>query len=147
MDKAPQVNLVSSSGRVAVPIPPTLTFEQRKKKLIAEAAACRLRLDESKDTIRANLKVDRLVRNGVNYLTTSASSAVDNMFNINAIRNGSLAKLLPVVASVYSIVTRRRLLMPILRGGLVVAGVATALFYLSRKKKARRAQANDIVDV
>jgi hypothetical protein len=147
MDKVSPQGVVTSADRVAPRIPPTLTFEQRKKKLIAEAERCRAKLDESKDIIRDNLKIDRLAKNGVSYLTTAASSAVDNMFNINAIRNGSLGRLLPVAASVYSIITRRKLVMPILRGGLVVAGVAAALFYMSRKKRARRVQANEIVDV
>lgn len=138
--------LTPAAEHVVRRVPCTLTFEQRKKTLIAEAAACRHEIGVSRNIIRANLQLERLAKNTVSHLTTAAYSAVDNVFNMNAIRGGSLGKLLPVAASVYSIVSRRRLIVPILRGAGVVVGVVAALIYFSRRKKAqKRAMRNDHV--
>ena len=121
------------------PVLPVLSIEERKNILIAQGALRRNNIDASIDIVRANLQAERLARNAVNKLTTAAYSAVEGFFDWNTLRNGDIKKLLPLAMSAYSIITRRKLLVPILRGTAVVAGVSAGAFFLLRHKQRVRA--------
>ncbi len=114
------------------------TYEQRKKALIAEGAMRRREIDHAQDIVRANLHADVIAKNAVSHFTTAAYAAVDNIFSWNSLRNGNLQTLLPFAASAYSLVTKRRLVVPILRGAVVVSAIGGAVYLLARKKKAPR---------
>lgn len=117
-----------------------LTYEQRKKALIAEGAIRRQEIDHSRDIVRANLHADVIAKNAVSHFTTAAYAAVDNVFSWNSLRNGNLQTLLPFAASAYSLVTKRKLIVPILRGAVVLSAVAGAVYMLAIKKRAPRAR-------
>lgn len=122
----------------SVPAVPVLTFEQRKKALIAEGAMHRHEIDLSRNIVRANLHADVIARNAVSHFTTAAYTAVDNIFSWNSLRNGNLQTLLPYAASAYSLITKRKLIVPILRGAVVMSAISGAVYLLARKKKAPR---------
>ena len=120
------------------PVAPVLSLEERKKFLIAQGAIRRNNIAASVDIVRANLQAERLARNAVNKLTAAAYSAVEGLFDWNTLRNGDIKKLLPLAMSAYSIITRRKLVVPILRGTAVVAGISAGAFLLWRYKRLGR---------
>ena len=122
-----------------VPALPVLAIEERKKILIAQGALLRNNIDASIGIVRANLRAERLARNAVNKLTTAAYNAVEGFFDWNTLRNGDIKKLLPLAMSAYSIITRRKLLAPILCGTAVVAAISASTFFLWRYKQRVRA--------
>ena len=116
-----------------------LSYEQRKKALIAEGAMRRHEIDRARDIVRDNLHADVIAKNAVSHFTTAAYAAVDNVFSWNSLRNGNLQTLLPFAASAYSLVTKRKLIVPILRGAVVLSAISGAVYLLARKKRAPRA--------
>lgn len=118
---------------------PELTYEQRKKALIAQGAARRNDIDKSIDIVRNNLHADRLAKSAVNHLTSAAYTTVENMFDWRGIKNGNLRNLLPLAASAYSIISRRRLLLPLLKGATVVAGLGAGGYFLWQRKQRAKA--------
>lgn len=118
---------------------PSPTYEQRKKALIAEGVVRRREINVSRDILLANLHADRLAKNAVSHLTTAASAAVHNIFSWNSLRNGNLKTLLPFAASAYSMVTKHKLIVPILRGAVVLGAVSGAVYFLTRKKNPKAA--------
>lgn len=114
------------------------SYEQRKKALIAAGARCRQEISASREMVRDNLHADRIAKNAVSHFTTAAYAAVDNIFSWNSLRNGNLQKLLPFAASAYSLLTRRKLIVPILRGAVVMGAISGAVYFLVRKKKPSR---------
>ena len=134
MNQTP-VNQPSKPAVTATP----LTYEQRKKALIAEGAMRRHEIDHARYIVRANLHADVIAKNAVSHFTTAAYAAVDNVFSWNSLRNGNLQTLLPFAASAYSLVTKRKLIVPILRGAVVLSAVAGAVYVLAIKKRAPRA--------
>ena len=105
-----------------------LSFEERKKALIAQGALRRREIDKSIDIVRANLHADRLARNAVNHVTSAVYSRVENMFGMTSFRAGNLKKFLPLAATVYSIVRRRNLGGPIVRGVGIVGALSAGAF-------------------
>ncbi|MBC7413802.1 MAG: hypothetical protein H7327_02580 [Herminiimonas sp.] len=122
----------------SLPVAHPLSYDQRKKALIAEGALRRQQIEVSREILRENLQADRIAKNAVSHFTTAAYAAVDNIFSWNMLRNGNLQTLLPFAASAYSLVTRRKLIVPILRGAVVASAIGGAVYLLTRKKKARR---------
>ena len=118
-----------------------LTYDQRKKALIAEGAMRRREIDLARDIVRVNLHADIIAKNAVRHFTTAAYAAVDNVFSWNSLRNGNLQKLLPFVASAYSLVTKRKLVVPILLGAVVLSAISGGVYLLARKKRAPRTTA------
>ena len=112
-----------------------LTFDQRKKALIAQGATRRNEIHKSIDIVRDNLHADRLAKTAVNHLSNAAFNTVENMFNWRSIKNGNLRTLLPLAASAYSIISRRKLVLPILKGSAVTAAVGAGAYFLWRYKQ------------
>ena len=117
---------------------PELGYEQRKKALIAEGASRRREINRSRDIVRANLHADIIAKNAVSHFTTAAYAAVDSVFSWNSLRNGNLRTLLPFAASAWSLVTKRKLVVPLLRGTVAVSAIGGAVYFMARKKKAPR---------
>ena len=111
------------------------SFEERKKALIAQGALRRREVDKSIDIVRANLHVDKLARNAVNHLTSTAYNSVENMFGMKNLRARNLKKFLPLAATAYSIISRRNLGGPILRGVGIVGALSTGAFLWWRHRK------------
>lgn len=128
---------MSDTGRTgALATPPT--YEQRKKALIAEGAAHRHEIDVSREVVRANLHADIIAKNAVSHFATAAYAAVDNIFSWNSLRNGNLQTLLPFAASAYSLITKRKLIVPILRSAAVLSAISGVVYLIARKKKTPR---------
>lgn len=97
------------------------------------------------------LYADRLAKNAVSQFTSAAYSAFENTFGWQHLRNssltGNLKRFLPLATTVYSIVTRRKLVAPILRGAAVLAGVSAGAYFIwHRKQRTRAATLEDSAD-
>lgn len=117
------------------------SFEVRKKALIAQGAARRKDISQSIDIVRDNLHADKLAKQAVNHVTNAAYNTIENLLDLRGLRNGNFRKLLPLAASVYSIVTRRNLVMPVMKGTAMVAGLSGGLFLYWRHKQKQKAEA------
>ena len=115
------------------------SFEIRKKALIAQGAARRKDITKSIDIVRDNLHADKLAKHAVNHVTNAAYNTVENLLDLRGLRNGNFRKLLPLAASVYSIVTKRNLVKPVLKGTAAVAGLSGGLFLFWRHKQKQKA--------
>jgi hypothetical protein len=121
-------NPVSSEG----------SYEKRRDALIARGAVNRQAVDQSMDIVRRNLHLDRLAKNAVAHLSNAAYSKVETLFDWRDLSSGNLRKFLPLAATAYSIITRRKLLGPILRGtGITVAVSAAAFVWWRHNQKTK----------
>ena len=119
------------------------SFEARKKALIAQGAARRKDIGQSIDIVRDNLHADKLAKQAVNYVTNATYNTIENLLDLRSLRNGNFRKLLPLAASIYAIVTRRKLVKPVMKGTAAVAGLSGGLFlyWLHKQKQNAEAQA------
>ena len=88
--------------------------------------------------MRDNLGADGIAKTALGLVSTRAQSAFTNfadMLDFKHISSDKLRRLLPLVVSGVSLLTRRSVLRPILRGALVLGSAGTALYFLSKKKK------------
>ncbi len=115
------------------------SFEARKKALIAQGAARRKDIGQSIDIVRDNLHADKLARQAVNHMTNAAYNTIENLLDLRGLRNGNFRKLLPLAATVYSIVTKRKLVKPVMKGTAAVAGLSAGLFLFWRHKQKQAA--------
>lgn len=116
-----------------------LSFDERKKALIAQGASRRREADRSIDIVRTNLHVEPLVKSAVAHLTTAATNKVEHMFYRRGItaRNlgGNFKRYLPLAATAYAIIKRRKLLKPLLKGTGVLAALSGGAYMLWQRKK------------
>lgn len=124
-----------------------MTVEQRKKLLIAHGITCRRELDRSLDIVRENLHLDRIAKTVVSHATASAYRSVENVLHLSSLNSGTIRRFLPLVTAAYSIITRRRLVVPMLRGAAVAAGVSAGAYFYYRHKKRMHALEEPVLDV
>jgi hypothetical protein len=114
-----------------------LTAAQKKKLLIAQGAAYRLGLIESKNTVSANLHADALAKHAFSRLAATASTALGHGMSIRSFAEGNFQTILPLLLSGFSLLAkRRRLIKPLLIGAVVsaAAGIAASLVRRARPK-------------
>lgn len=116
----------------------TLSYADRKKALLAEGAHYRSLITRSKQVVHTNLSVDVIAHNAVTHITSAAYGAVNNLFSVEGIRGGSIQKLLPLLLTAYTAVSKRSLLKPILKGTMVVAGLGAVAVLVFRNKKSKK---------
>lgn len=118
---------------------PEESFAERKQRLLAQCKAYRIAIGEARDVVHANLGADALAKTAIGLVSVRAQSAfasVSDMFDLKSLTGEKLRRLLPLVVSGVSLLTKRSVLRPLLRGALVVGSAGTALYFLSKKKKA-----------
>ena len=115
------------------------SFDDRKKALIAQGTARRKDIEKSIHIVKDNLHADKLAKLAVNHVTNAAYGTIENLLDLRGLRNGNFRKLLPLAASVYSIVTKRNLVKPVMKGTAAVAGLSGGLFLYWRHKQKQKA--------
>ena len=109
---------------------------QRKERLLQQCKAYRAAIGQARVVVRDNLGADGIAKTALGLVSTRAQSAFTNfadMLDFKHISSDKLRRLL--VVSGVSLLTRRSVLRPILRGALVLGSAGTALYFLSKKKK------------
>jgi len=123
--------------------PGELSFEDRKKVLIAQGATRRREVDRSIDIVRTNLHVGRLAKSAVSHLTSAASDKVENMLQSHGLTVGNVGsnikRYLPLAATAYSIIKRRNLGTPLLKGAGILAALSGGAYLLWQRRQAAHA--------
>jgi hypothetical protein len=113
------------------------SLAEQKEKLLLQCRAYRSAIGRSRKVVRAHLGIDEIARTAVGLVSSRAQNALANVSDFLDLKNMSGAKLqrlLPLVVSGVSLLSRRAVLKPVLRGAAVVGTVAAAVYFLSRKK-------------
>lgn len=120
-------------------IEPVETLAQQKERLILQCRAYRAGIGQSRNVVRANLGRDALTKTALGLVGARAQSAFANVAGLVNLSGGlSLAKiqrLAPFVLSGLSILSRRSVLKPVLRGAALVSALGAGLYFFSKKKK------------
>lgn len=119
------------------PMEYTETLAQKKERLLLQCRAYRIAVTHSKQVVSAHLGAEEIAKTAVGMVSSRAQSALANFSGLLDFRNLSAAKvqrLLPLVISGVSLLSRRSLLKPVLRGAAVVGAVGAGLYFYSRKK-------------
>lgn len=117
---------------------PEESTAQRKQRLLEQCKAYRIAIGEARNVVRENLGADAIAKTAIGLVSVRAQSAFANvadLFDLKSLSGEKLRRLLPLVVSGVSLLTKRSVLRPILRGALVVGSAGTALYFLSKKKK------------
>ena len=96
---------------------------QRKERLLQQCKAYRAAIGQARVVVRDNLGADGIAKTALGLVSTRAQSAFTNfadMLDFKHISSDKLRRLLPLVVSGVSLLTRRSVLRPILRGALVL---------------------------
>lgn len=118
------------------------TLAQRKERLKLQCRAYRAAAGHSRKLVHEKLSARAIATTAVGLLGVRAQTAFGNvasLFDRKQISAGNLRKMLPLLASGYSLLSRRSLLKPILRGALVVGTAGAAVYFYSRRKAAKKA--------
>jgi len=122
------------------------SFEERKKALIAQGATRRREADRSIDIVRTNLHMDRLAKGVVLHLTNAASDKVEHMLQSRGLTVSNMGtnikRYLPLAATAYSIIKRRNLGAPLLKGAGILAAISGGAYLYWQRKQASQAADN-----
>jgi hypothetical protein len=115
------------------------TLAQRKERLLLQCRAYRAAVGHSKQVVRDKLSTRAIATAAVGIAGVRAQSAVGNFVDLLDFKNISavkLQRLLPLLASGYSLLARRSLLKPVFRGAAVVGAAGALVYFFTRKKSA-----------
>jgi hypothetical protein len=113
------------------------TLAQHKERLLLQCRAYRVAIGQSRRTVRAHLGADVIAKTAVGLVSSRAQSALANfsdLFDFRNLSGAKLQRLLPLVVSGVSLLSRRSLLKPVLRGAAVVGAAGAGLYFYSRRK-------------
>jgi hypothetical protein len=120
---------------------PVETPEQQKERLLLQCQAYRAGIGLSRKIVRANLGADAIARTAVGMVSMRAQSAMANFSDLLDFKNFSgvkLQRVLPLVISGVSLLSRRSLWKPVLRGAAVVGAAGAGLYFYSRRKTGKK---------
>lgn len=129
---------------------PVETPAQRKARLQQECLDYRSGIAHSRRVIRSNLGMESIAKSAASMVGMRAQSAlshVTDLFDLQHLNTDKIRRALPVLLSTYSLLSRRALLRPILRGATVLGIAGTTLYWYSRRKakKKRLEHASEII--
>ena len=114
------------------------TLAQQKQRLLQQCNAYRAAIGRSRKIVRAHLGPDELARTAIGLVSMRAQSALANfsdMFDLKSLSTAKLQRLLPLVVSGVSLLAKGSLWRSLLRGAAVAGIGATAIYFVTRKKK------------
>ncbi|GGI55010.1 hypothetical protein [Oxalicibacterium solurbis] len=116
----------------------TETLAEQKERLILQCRAYRIAVGNAKSVVRANMGPDAIAKTAVGMVSARAQSALANfsdLLDFRSLSGAKLQKLLPLVISGVSLLSRRSLWKPVLRGAAVVGAAGAGLYLFSRRRK------------
>lgn len=116
----------------------TETLAEQKERLILQCRAYRIAVGNARHAVREQLGPDAIAKTAVGMVSARAQSALANfsdLFDLRTLSGAKLQKLLPLVVSGVSLISRRALWRPVLRGAAVVGAAGAGLYFYSRRKK------------
>lgn len=112
----------------------------RKKQLVVQGALYRADLSLATKAIRTNLNTESLATNLITEIAIAAFSALKSRTGLNV---ANLQTAIPLVLSGISLLTKKSLIKPILRGVAIAASVAGIAAFVLKVRARRRATAED----
>lgn len=119
------------------------TLAQRKERLILQCRAYRAAVHHSRSEMRSHFGLQSIAKAAVGLVGlrtgSAALSSISGLLDMKGgLSFGRLQRLLPVLAGAYSLLRKRSLLTPVVRGALIVGGAgAAAYLYRKQSKKSR----------
>lgn len=113
------------------------TLAQRKERLLLQCHAYRAAVGHSRQVLRNKFTTQAIAATAVGMVGLQAQSTfagIADLFDLKHMSTDKLKKLLPLLASGYSLLSSRALLKPVLRGAVIVGTAGAAVYFLSRKK-------------
>lgn len=116
------------------------SLAQHKERLLLQCSIYRAGIGRSRKIVRAHLNTDDIAKTAVAMISARAQLALANFsdsFDLKNISGAKLQRLLPLLISGVSLLSRRSLLMPMLRGASIAGIGVAAIYFLARKKTAK----------
>jgi len=110
----------------------------RKKELIVQGALYRADLSLATKSVRANLNTESLATNLITEIAMAAFSALKSRTGLKVT---NLQTVLPLVLSGVSLLSKKAVIRPILRGVAIAASVAGIAAFVLKVRARRRAAA------
>ena len=113
------------------------TLAQRKERLLLQCRAYRVAVEHSRKVVHDKLDMRTMAAGAFGMAGLRAQSALSDVAGLLDLRSMStdkLRKLLPLLASGYSLLAGRSLLKPALKGVLIIGGAGMAAYLYSRRK-------------
>lgn len=114
------------------------TLAQQKKRLQQQCDAYRAGIGRSRKIVSAHLGADEIAKTAIGLVSARAQVALTNfsdMFDLKNVSAAKLQRLLPLVVSGVSLLAKGSLWRSLLRGATVAGIGATAVYFVTRKKK------------
>lgn len=114
------------------------TPAQQKERLRQQCRAYRTGIGQSRQVLRSRLRKDALAGTAMGLVAARAQSALGNMSGF--LQGGGLAgiklqKVLPVVLSGVSLLSRKSVFKPVAKGLTIAGAVGAGLYFFARQKK------------
>lgn len=122
---------------------PVETASQRKARLQQECLDYRSAISHYRREIRNSLGMKSIAKSAIDMVGQRAQSALGQVTDLFDFKNLDIVKVrraIPVLLSAYSLLSRRALLSPVLRGATILCVAGTGLYFYSRKKTKKQVQ-------
>ena len=114
------------------------TLTQKKKRLLQQCDDYRSEIGRSHKVVSAHLGVNEIAKTVIGLVSVRAQSALANfldMFDLKTLSTAKLKRLLPLLVSGVSLLAKGTLWRSLIRGAAVAGVGATAIYFVTRKKK------------
>jgi hypothetical protein len=111
---------------------------QRKSALIAQGAAYRGAIVDARAAVRSGLNADTLAAGAVQQIALHGTSLISTLLSLNSLRKGDLRAAIPLITAGVSLLSRRGVGGPAVRGAAALAAAGVAAYFFIRKRRARK---------
>lgn len=114
-------------------------LNERKEALIERGLQCRMSVVNSRRAVHASLKGDAIARSAFSHLSGNAAGLLGNYLKVVGGSNRKL--LLSLAMSGVSLLSRKGLIKPVLRGALLLGAVGAAFAWWQGKGRRKDSSA------
>jgi hypothetical protein len=107
------------------------SLARRKEDLVTRGALFRSELSNAQQAVKTHLRAESLIQSAISHVAMAVFAAFRNRSSAGV----GLPAILPLLVGGISALSRKSLLKPLLKIGLVLAGVGAIIGMLARKKK------------
>lgn len=112
-----------------------VSLAKRKERLLREGAAYRAAVQRARTVVSHNMHADVLARSVVAQVKSNLFATVGNLVRL---KGSNLQKLLPVALTAISFASKTRMLLPLLRVGVVLGAIGVGVSVVSKRKRRKQ---------
>ena len=112
-----------------------LSLAQRKERLLREGAAYRAAIQRARTVVSHNLHAEVLARSVAAQIKSNLFATLGGLVRL---KGSNLQQLLPVALTAISFATKARLVLPLLRAGVVLGAIGVGISFIARRKRRRQ---------